>query len=103
VKIKLAYGKKGLDINLPDCLNVDVVEPEYTEGLPDQAAANANSSLKYSSNCSKILVSIICALHGKIVILGIFFEKFNLKRNIFCCLKQKWVQDMEELPAGVTT
>jgi nickel-dependent lactate racemase len=39
VKIKLAYGREGLDINLPDSLDVDVLEPEYTEGLPDQAAA----------------------------------------------------------------
>ena len=39
MKIKLAYGREGLDINLPDSLDVDVLEPEYTEGLPDQAAA----------------------------------------------------------------
>jgi nickel-dependent lactate racemase len=39
VKIKLAYGREGLDINLSDSLDVDVLEPEYIEGLPDQAAA----------------------------------------------------------------
>jgi nickel-dependent lactate racemase len=39
VKIKLAYGREGLEINLPDSLDVDVLEPGYTEGLPDQAAA----------------------------------------------------------------
>jgi nickel-dependent lactate racemase len=39
MKIKLDYGKTGLDIKLPDSLNVDVVEPKYREGLPDQALA----------------------------------------------------------------
>jgi len=39
VRIKLAYGREGLDINLPDYLDVDVLEPEYAEGLPDQTAA----------------------------------------------------------------
>jgi nickel-dependent lactate racemase len=39
VKIRLAYGEEGLDINLPDYLNVDVLEPRHIESLPDQAAA----------------------------------------------------------------
>jgi nickel-dependent lactate racemase len=39
VKIKLAYGKKGLNLCLPDYLNVDVIEPGYVEGLLDQAKA----------------------------------------------------------------
>ena len=39
MKIRLAYGEEGLEINLPDYLNFDVLEPRYTEGLPDQAAA----------------------------------------------------------------
>jgi nickel-dependent lactate racemase len=39
VKIKLAYGKTGLKINLPDDANVTVVEPKYVDGLPDQASA----------------------------------------------------------------
>lgn len=39
MKIKLDYGRKGLDIKLPDSLNVDVVQPKYREGLPDQTAA----------------------------------------------------------------
>jgi len=39
VKIRLAYGEEGLDISLPDYLNIDVLEPEYREALPDQAAA----------------------------------------------------------------
>ena len=39
MKIKLAYGKTGLKINLPDDVNVTVVEPKYVDGLPDQASA----------------------------------------------------------------
>ena len=39
MKIKLAYGREGLDITLPDDLNVRVVEPLYVEGLADQAQA----------------------------------------------------------------
>jgi nickel-dependent lactate racemase len=39
VRIRLAYGDEGLDIDLPDYLDVDVVEPKYVEGLADQAAA----------------------------------------------------------------
>lgn len=39
MKIRLAYGKEGLEINLPDHLDINVLEPKYTEALPDQAAA----------------------------------------------------------------
>lgn len=39
MKIKLAYGKHGLPIELPDEWQVDVVEPRYTPGLPDPALA----------------------------------------------------------------
>ncbi|MGA9349436.1 MAG: lactate racemase domain-containing protein [Anaerolineae bacterium] len=37
MKIKLAYGKTGLEISLPDDVSVTVVEPEYVDGLLDQA------------------------------------------------------------------
>jgi len=46
VKIKLDYGKDGLDITLPDHLNVDVVEPRYREGLADQAEAIEHALLR---------------------------------------------------------
>jgi nickel-dependent lactate racemase len=39
VKIELAYGREGLEIDLPDGLNVDVVRPKHIEGLTDQRAA----------------------------------------------------------------
>ncbi len=36
MKIKLAYGREGLDMELPDDLNVRVVEPVYIEALADR-------------------------------------------------------------------
>jgi nickel-dependent lactate racemase len=39
MNIKLAYGKTGLNIEMPDELNVTVVEPRYVPGLPDSEAA----------------------------------------------------------------
>ncbi len=37
--IKLAYGKNGLEIELPDEWKVTVVEPKFVPGLPDPRAA----------------------------------------------------------------
>ncbi len=39
MKVKLAYGKTGLDINLPDDARVTIIEPKYAPGLPDQTGA----------------------------------------------------------------
>jgi len=39
VKVKLAYGKKGLYVDLPDDLNVEIVAPKYVQGFGDQAEA----------------------------------------------------------------
>jgi nickel-dependent lactate racemase len=39
VKVKLAYGKKGLYVDLPDDLNVEIVTPKYVQGIQDQAKA----------------------------------------------------------------
>jgi nickel-dependent lactate racemase len=39
MKVRLAYGKTGLDVDLPDDLDVTVVEPKYLPGLPDQGEA----------------------------------------------------------------
>jgi nickel-dependent lactate racemase len=46
VKIRLPYGEKSLEINLPDYLNIDVLEPRHREALPDQAAAIENALLR---------------------------------------------------------
>lgn len=37
--MKLAYGKEGLDLSLPDGLNVDVVQPQHVEAPADQIGA----------------------------------------------------------------
>ncbi len=38
MRLKLAYGRKGLWIDLPD-QNVTVMEPRFVAGLPDERAA----------------------------------------------------------------
>ena len=39
MKINLAYGKSGLEWNVPDGYHVDIIEPQWVEGLKDQAGA----------------------------------------------------------------
>ncbi|MCU0914816.1 MAG: nickel-dependent lactate racemase [Planctomycetes bacterium] len=39
MNIKLAYGKTGLEVMLPEGLHVDVVRPGHVEALADQAGA----------------------------------------------------------------
>lgn len=39
MKVALAYGKEKLWIEVPDSVQVQVVEPQYTEGIPDQVRA----------------------------------------------------------------
>ena len=39
MKIKLAYGKRGLEWDVPDGYHVDIIEPQWVEGLRDQKGA----------------------------------------------------------------
>ncbi len=39
MRVRLAYGRKGLWIELPDGAPVTVIEPTFTPGLPDEQAA----------------------------------------------------------------
>ncbi len=39
MKINLAYGKRGLEWNVPDGYHVDIIEPQWVEGLKDQTGA----------------------------------------------------------------
>jgi lactate racemase len=43
VNVHLAYGRTGLDITVPDGPVIDVIEPGFSEGFPDQAAALGNA------------------------------------------------------------
>lgn len=43
MKIRLAYGKSGLQLKIPDHIHTEVVEPRYVEGIPDQKAAVAQA------------------------------------------------------------
>ncbi|RME35336.1 MAG: nickel-dependent lactate racemase [Thermoflexia bacterium] len=37
--VHLAYGRRGLRVDLPDTVPVTVIEPRFVPGLPDEAAA----------------------------------------------------------------
>ncbi len=39
MRLQLAYGRKGLGIELPDHAQVTVVEPQFVLGIPDEQAA----------------------------------------------------------------
>ena len=39
MKVTLAYGKTGLEVDLPEGVRVDIVRPRHGEALPDQAEA----------------------------------------------------------------
>ncbi len=39
MRVTLAYGKTGLEVELPDSAKVTVVRPKFVAGLPDQAGA----------------------------------------------------------------
>jgi nickel-dependent lactate racemase len=39
MRVRLAYGKAGLEVSLPDDLDVTIVEPNYVAALPDPQAA----------------------------------------------------------------
>lgn len=39
MKVKLAYGREGLTVNIPDHLETDVIEPLYISGLPEPMEA----------------------------------------------------------------
>jgi len=43
MEIKLAYGKSSLQVQLPDHIHTEVVEPKYVKGLTDQGAAVADA------------------------------------------------------------
>jgi nickel-dependent lactate racemase len=39
MRLSLAYGRKGLAVELPDDVHVTVLEPRFVPGLPDEGAA----------------------------------------------------------------
>lgn len=39
MNVHLAYGKKGLNVNLPSTAQITVIEPRFIPGLPDETAA----------------------------------------------------------------
>jgi nickel-dependent lactate racemase len=43
MNIRLAYGKRGLDIDIPGAASVAVLEPAYVAAVPDETAAIADA------------------------------------------------------------
>ncbi|MBC7363140.1 MAG: nickel-dependent lactate racemase [Candidatus Aminicenantes bacterium] len=43
MNIRLAYGRKGLDVKLPETAPVTILEPEFVPGLKDERAALAEA------------------------------------------------------------
>jgi nickel-dependent lactate racemase len=39
MRIELAYGREGLEIDLPDSIPITIIEPGFVPGLPDEEAA----------------------------------------------------------------
>ena len=60
MKIKLAYGKKGLDIHLRDDLDVSLVESKRISGLEDQAASVRNA-LRHPIDTMPLRDSVKCS------------------------------------------
>ncbi|MCE5272965.1 nickel-dependent lactate racemase [bacterium] len=68
MKVKLAYGKEGLELSLPDSLRAVVLESVYTEGLPDPEST-LREALRRPIGCAPL--SELARGEGKI---GIVFS-----------------------------
>ncbi len=57
MKVNLAYGKRGLQLELPDKYNIDVIEPKWTESIGNQEAAVTEALLNpiYSLSLKDII------------------------------------------------
>ena len=68
MKIRLAYGKEGLEIEVPD--HATVVEPMFTPGIDDEAAA-LREAMRSPIDCASLheLVcpgNTVCIVHSDI-------------------------------------
>ena len=57
MKVNLAYGKRGLQLELPDKYNIDVIEPKWTESIGNQESAVTEALLNpiYSLSLKDII------------------------------------------------
>ena len=92
MKTRLAYGKEGLEWELPENCRVDIIEPQYTEGLPDQASA-VRKALQQPIN-SKSLKEI-AAIDDKI---GIIFSDIT-RATPYNILMPALLKELEHVPA----
>ncbi len=68
MKVKLAYGKRGLELNIPEGYHTDIIEPGWVEGIQDPVAA-VRGALR-----SPIKSKALKDLAGKETKIGIIFS-----------------------------
>jgi len=68
LKVKIAYGKRGLEVGIPDGYHADIIEPQWVDGLEDQMGA-VSGALK-----SPIRSKPLRELAGKDMKIGIIFS-----------------------------
>jgi len=68
LKVRLAYGKRGLELSIPEGFHTDIIEPQWVNGLPDQEGA-VREALR-----APIGSSPLKELAGKDTTIGIIFS-----------------------------
>lgn len=112
MKVKIAYGKLGKEITVPEKVRVDVLEPEWMDGLPDPKGS-LKAALQHPEGCSSlremakpassigIVFSDITRATPYQVILPILLEELNLipdeRITFFCATGTHRPNSAEEL------
>jgi nickel-dependent lactate racemase len=101
MRIRLAYGKNGLAVDLPDDRRVVVIEPRFLPGLPDPSAAllealrhpmasrPVREQVRPTDKVGIIFSDITRATPHKLIIPAILKELENLPKDniiLFCAL-----------------
>ena len=68
MNVRLAYGKRGLDLSIPEGFQTDIIEPQWVDGLPDQGGS-VREALK-----APIKSKPLKELAGKDTTIGIIFS-----------------------------
>jgi lactate racemase len=92
MKVRLAYGKKGLEWNIPDNCHVDVIEPRWTEGKTNQLGAVREALLE------PINSSPLRKLAGKDDKIGIIFSDIT-RATPYNILLPALFAEMDHIPA----
>ena len=72
MRLTLSYGKTGLPLELPDTLDVTVVQPAFVPGLPDERAAVAGA-LARPIGCPALAEQVLAGAPGDMRV-GVIFS-----------------------------